>query len=138
MVIDIHGHVSAPLALYAYQAQLIASRGFHGKGKLQASDDEIVEAAVNHVALLGRMISTIALFSFLRAGGGCKGEPAASQPPGQAGRPPAVVWAEIIRKTVPVYGEYVAQTVANSSVDIQASVEATLDNVLFVEASRRP
>ena len=55
MVIDIHGHVSAPLALYAYQAQLIASRGFHGKGKLQTSDEEIVAAAADHVALLGRM-----------------------------------------------------------------------------------
>src|SRR5262245_17370433 len=55
MVIDIHGHVSAPLALYAYQAQLIASRGFHGKGPLQTSDDEIVEAAAGHVELLGRM-----------------------------------------------------------------------------------
>ena len=42
MVIDIHGHVSAPLALYAYQAQLIASRGFHGKGRLQTDDEEIV------------------------------------------------------------------------------------------------
>jgi membrane fusion protein (multidrug efflux system) len=44
-----------------------------------------------------------------------------------------VVVAEVIRKTVPVYGEYVAQTVANSTVDIQARVEATLENVLFVE-----
>jgi predicted TIM-barrel fold metal-dependent hydrolase len=55
MVIDIHGHVSAPLALYAYQAQLIASRGFHGKGRVQTSDDEVVEAAAGHVELLGRM-----------------------------------------------------------------------------------
>ena len=45
----------APLALYAYQAQLIASRGFHGKGKLQCSDEEIVASAADHVALLGRM-----------------------------------------------------------------------------------
>jgi len=44
-----------------------------------------------------------------------------------------VVVAEVTRKTVPVYGEYVAQTVANSTVDIQVRVEATLEKVLFVE-----
>ncbi len=85
------------------------------------------------VPLLGRTISTIALFCSLLTGGGCKGEQAASQQPGQTGPPPAVVVAEVTRKTVPVYGEYVAQTVANSTVDIQARVEATLEKVLFVE-----
>jgi 4-oxalmesaconate hydratase len=55
MVIDIHGHVSAPLELYSYQAQLIASRGFHGKGRLQTDERKIVEAAGNHVELLGRL-----------------------------------------------------------------------------------
>src|SRR3954447_4213413 len=55
MVIDIHGHVSAPLELYAYQAQLIMSRGFHGKGRVQADEEKIVSAAANHVALLGRL-----------------------------------------------------------------------------------
>jgi len=55
MVIDIHGHVSAPLELYAYQAQLIMSRGFHGKGRVQADEEKIVPAAGNHVELLGRM-----------------------------------------------------------------------------------
>ena len=65
------------------------------------------------VPLLGRTISTIALFCSLLTGGGCKGEQAASQQPGQTGPPPAVVVAEVTRKTVPVYGEYVAQTVAS-------------------------
>ena len=53
--VDIHGHVSAPLALYAYQAQLISARAFHGKGKVAATDDEIAAAAEGHVALLERM-----------------------------------------------------------------------------------
>lgn len=55
MVIDIHGHVSAPLELYSYQAQLIASRGFHGKGRVPVDEEKIVEAARNHVELLGRL-----------------------------------------------------------------------------------
>jgi len=53
MVIDIHGHVSAPPELYAYQAALIASRGYHGKGQVQADEEKIVEAARSHVARLG-------------------------------------------------------------------------------------
>lgn len=54
-IVDVHGHVSAPLALYAYQAQLIASRGFHGKGKPACSDEEVVGAADQHVDLLRRL-----------------------------------------------------------------------------------
>ena len=65
----------------------------------------------------GSLISTVrlvtaALISALLAAG-CKGETTASQPKGQAVPPPAVVVAEVIRKNVPVYGEYVAQTVAS-------------------------
>ncbi len=62
----------------------------------------------------------------------CKGQKPAAQP-GQAGPPPGVVVAEVIRRTVPVYGEYVAQTVANSTVEIPARVEATLEKILFQE-----
>jgi len=65
-------------------------------------------------------------------GAGCKGEKTAAQQ-GRAGPPPAVGVAEVIRRNVPVYGEYVAQTVANSTVDIPARVEATLEKVLFEE-----
>jgi membrane fusion protein (multidrug efflux system) len=72
------------------------------------------------------------LLALVGAGAGCTGEkPAAQQ--GPAGPPPAVVVAEVIRRDVPVYGEYVAQTVANSTVDIPARVEATLEKVLFDE-----
>lgn len=74
----------------------------------------------------------MALVLALVAGAGCKAEKPAAQP-GPTGPPPAVVVAEVIRRNVPVYGEYVAQTVANSTVDIPARVEATLEKVLFVE-----
>src|SRR5712691_7902846 len=65
------------------------------------------------------LLVTTSLVSALLAPG-CKGETTASQPKGQAAPPPAVVVAEVIRKNVPVYGEYVAQTVANAVVDIPA------------------
>ncbi|GAA0984892.1 amidohydrolase family protein [Acrocarpospora macrocephala] len=54
-IIDVHGHISAPLALYAYQAQLIASKGFHGKGRPACSDEEVVDAAKPHVELLRKL-----------------------------------------------------------------------------------
>jgi predicted TIM-barrel fold metal-dependent hydrolase len=53
--VDVHGHVSAPLALYAYQAQLISARAFHGKGRVAASDEEILAAAQGHLAVLDRL-----------------------------------------------------------------------------------
>jgi hypothetical protein len=63
------------------------------------------------------------LLLIVLTGAACKGQKPAAQP-GQAGPPPAVIVAEVVRRTVPVYGEYVAQTVANST-DIPARVEAT-------------
>jgi predicted TIM-barrel fold metal-dependent hydrolase len=38
MIIDAHAHVNAPPELYAYQANLIASRGSHGRGDAGVSD----------------------------------------------------------------------------------------------------
>jgi len=72
----------------------------------------------------------IALPLALVAGAACKGEKANAQK-GLAGPPAAVIVAEVIRRNVPVFGEYVAQTVANSTVDIPARVEATLEKLLF-------
>jgi 4-oxalmesaconate hydratase len=43
MIIDIHAHFTAPEALYAYKANLLASRGW-GRGRLKLSDDAIVAA----------------------------------------------------------------------------------------------
>ena len=50
--------------------------------------------------------------------------------------PPAVVVTQIIPKTVPIYGEYVARTEAREIVEIRARVEGFLDKVLFKEGSQ--
>jgi len=44
LIIDCHGHVSAPAQLWAYKATLLASRGSHGRGGVKVTDDEMREA----------------------------------------------------------------------------------------------
>jgi OH-DDVA meta-cleavage compound hydrolase len=47
MVIDVHGHITAPDSLYAWKAGLLSHRGSHGRGDPRLSDDEmrsVVEA----------------------------------------------------------------------------------------------
>ncbi len=51
MIIDSHAHVSAPAELWAYKAVLLASRGSHGRGKVNVSDDQIREAVENHAEI---------------------------------------------------------------------------------------
>ncbi len=41
MIIDVHGHMSAPVELWAYKAGLLASRGSHGRGGVHVSDDQL-------------------------------------------------------------------------------------------------
>jgi hypothetical protein len=41
VIIDVHGHVSAPAQLYAYKARLLVARGAHGRGNLKFSDDQL-------------------------------------------------------------------------------------------------
>ena len=45
MIIDCHGHVSAPVELWAYKATLLSHRGAHGKGAVNVSDEQIIAAA---------------------------------------------------------------------------------------------
>lgn len=45
MIIDCHGHVSAPAELWAYKATLLSHRGSHGPGRLEISDDQLRAAA---------------------------------------------------------------------------------------------
>lgn len=52
MIIDVHGHVSAPPELYAYKSNLLSSRGYHGKGSAGISDERMHQAAQRHVELL--------------------------------------------------------------------------------------
>ncbi len=44
MLIDIHGHTSTPPELQAYRAGLLASRGAHGRGGANASDEQLQKA----------------------------------------------------------------------------------------------
>jgi predicted TIM-barrel fold metal-dependent hydrolase len=45
MIIDIHGHVSAPMQLWAYKANILSHRGAHGRRQVNVSDEEIRAAA---------------------------------------------------------------------------------------------
>ena len=42
MVIDVHGHLTAPDSLYVYKANILSHRGSHGRGKVEVSDDEMI------------------------------------------------------------------------------------------------
>ncbi len=44
MIVDVHGHVSAPDKLYAWKASLLSHRGAHGVAGPKLSDDQIREA----------------------------------------------------------------------------------------------
>lgn len=44
MVIDSHGHVTAPDSLYVYKAQILAHRGAHGRGGNLANEDDVRKA----------------------------------------------------------------------------------------------
>lgn len=69
----------------------------------------------------------------LGAVAGCKDDTtdkAKQQPP-----PPTVIVAEVVQKTVPIYGEFVAQTEANTTIDLRARVEGFLQKSPFKEGS---
>jgi 4-oxalmesaconate hydratase len=55
MIIDVHGHLSAPEALYAYKAGLVSHRGAHGRGKVSVSDDQVREALYAPSASFGNI-----------------------------------------------------------------------------------
>jgi 4-oxalmesaconate hydratase len=44
MIIDAHGHITAPDSLYVYKAGLISHRGAHGRGGPGATDEDIAKA----------------------------------------------------------------------------------------------
>ena len=44
MIIDAHGHVTAPDSLYVYKAQILSHRGAHGRGSPGATDQDIIDA----------------------------------------------------------------------------------------------
>ena len=82
------------------------------------------------VTALGVVCLAISLIACDRGKEGEKAKQAAPAPP-----PPAVVVAEVIQKTVPIYSEFVAQTDAKETVEIRARVAAFLDAQHFAEGT---
>jgi OH-DDVA meta-cleavage compound hydrolase len=44
MIIDVHGHITAPDSLYVYKAGILSHRGAHGRGAVGASDEDVKKA----------------------------------------------------------------------------------------------
>jgi 4-oxalmesaconate hydratase len=63
MVIDAHGHVTAPPELYAYKSLLLASRGYHGKGSPGISDERMHAALKTHLDLLKQVGTDVQVIS---------------------------------------------------------------------------
>lgn len=63
MIIDAHAHVNAPPELYAYQANLLASRGSHGKGDPGVSDSSLKEWGERTVQVMDSVGTTLQLIS---------------------------------------------------------------------------
>jgi membrane fusion protein (multidrug efflux system) len=83
--------------------------------------------AVTALGLAGLVISLAACDRGKEAD---KAKQAAAAPP-----PPAVVVTEVVQKTVPIYGEFVAQTDARETVEIRARVQAFLEAQHFTEGT---
>ncbi|HTX25341.1 MAG TPA: amidohydrolase family protein [Steroidobacteraceae bacterium] len=70
MIIDCHGHVSAPVELWAYKGTLLAHRGSHGRGGVRVTDEQLLAAAnrveigpAGHLDLLRRHGTDVQLIS---------------------------------------------------------------------------
>ncbi len=66
---------------------------------------------------------------------GCERGKSAATAKAPAGPPPAVVIAEVVQKTVPIYLEFVARTEAVNTVEIRARVQAYLEAQHFQEGT---
>ena len=67
---------------------------------------------------------------------GCDGEKKADKAKqAVAAPPPAVIVAEVVSKTVPIYGDFVAHTDAKETVEIRARVQAYLEAQHFTEGT---
>src|SRR5688572_29666246 len=70
MIIDCHGHISAPLELWAHKASLLSHRGEHGRRMEEVSDAQLIEAMnkvemapCGHVDMLDRVGTHFQLLS---------------------------------------------------------------------------
>jgi membrane fusion protein (multidrug efflux system) len=76
------------------------------------------------------LLALVALFPALTTCERTKAKDAAPTPP-----PPAVVVAEVVRKTVPITAEFVAQTDAVQTVELRARIQGVLEHVRFKEGA---
>lgn len=77
-----------------------------------------------------RIVTTLSIVSVTVLLAACGGDEAE-----QAAAPPDVVVTEVVRKTVPIYDEFVAQIDARETVEIRARVQAFLEGQHFTEGS---
>ncbi|HVO94273.1 MAG TPA: amidohydrolase family protein [Terriglobales bacterium] len=70
MIIDCHGHVSAPAELWTYKANILSHRGEHGRRMAEVTDEEILfyankkeMAPCGHLDMLDRAGTTMQLLS---------------------------------------------------------------------------
>jgi 4-oxalmesaconate hydratase len=70
VIIDCHGHVSAPLELWAYKASLLSHRGEHGRKMAEVTDEEILYyankkemAPCGHIDMLDKVGVDVQLMS---------------------------------------------------------------------------
>ncbi len=63
MIIDVHAHVSAPPELYAYQANLLASRGGQRKSTVKLDDEKIEKGLKSHLKFLEEVQTDMQLLS---------------------------------------------------------------------------
>ena len=76
----------------------------------------------------------VGIATLLAACGGDKGNDKAKQA-AAAAPPPSVVVTDVVQKTVPIYGEFVAQIDAKETVEIRARVQAFLEAQHFTEGT---
>ena len=66
---------------------------------------------------------------------GCGKKDAAKTAGATPAPPPTVVVAEVTQKTVPIFSEFVGQTVASQTVEVRARAQGMLEKVFFTEGS---
>ena len=59
-ILDMHAHTNAPPELYAYKAGLLSSRGYHGKGNPNISDDRLAGAVKRGLDIMDSVGTDIA------------------------------------------------------------------------------
>ena len=66
---------------------------------------------------------------------GCSRKDTSSHVGAAAGPPPSVVVTQVTQRTVPIFSEFVGQTVANQTVEVRARAQGMLEKILFTEGA---